>query len=72
MPYGFQTIVIPGDFSYTSTVTFAHALRIALATSQDAPNRRKLSAGGLLVEHAAARQCYRTIIQEDGLSFKAL
>jgi len=41
--------------------------------SQDAPSRRGLRGGGLLVEHATfARQCYRTIIREDGLSFKAL
>jgi hypothetical protein len=41
--------------------------------SQEAPNRRGLCAGGLLVEHAAfARQCQCTIIREDGQSFKAL
>jgi len=41
--------------------------------SQEAPNRRGLCAGGLLVEHAAfARQYQCTIIREDGLSFKTL
>jgi len=32
MPFGFQTIVHPTDFSDVSSVAFAHALRIVLAT----------------------------------------
>src|SRR4029077_7948194 len=41
--------------------------------SQDAPNGRGLRTGGLLIEHVdLARHSCRTIIREDGLSFKTL
>jgi hypothetical protein len=63
---------LPGR-AFVGSWAFLVATIIESKKSQDAPNGRGLGAGGLLVEHAAfTRRCYRMIIREVSLSFKAL